>query len=50
MSSIKLMPLQSEDREQFILDNQWAFKYGSMEEFGLRNEQAEPVLIFSSRR
>ena len=30
---ITLVPLTGEDREQFILDNQRAFKYGAMEEF-----------------
>ena len=30
---VKLLPLLSEDREQFILDNQWAFKYGAQQEF-----------------
>ena len=26
---ITLVPLEKDDREQFILDNQWAFKYGA---------------------
>ena len=26
---VTLVPLTAEDREQFILDNQWAFKYGA---------------------
>ena len=30
---IMLVPLESDDREQFIIDNQRAFKYGSQEEF-----------------
>ena len=34
---VTLVPLESDDREQFILDNQWAFKYGAMEEFGERD-------------
>ena len=33
-TKITLEPLTKEDREQFILDNQWAFKYGAMIEFG----------------
>ncbi|MBQ4369507.1 MAG: GNAT family N-acetyltransferase [Oscillospiraceae bacterium] len=37
MPTISLTPLTQEDREQFILDNQYAFKYGAMEEFGLRD-------------
>ena len=36
-----LVPLQPEDREQFILDNQWAFKYGAQQEFGMRDERCE---------
>ena len=38
---IILVPLQPEDREQFILDNQWAFKYGAQQEFGMRDERCE---------
>ena len=36
LPEIKLVPLHPEDREQFILDNQWAFKYGAQQEFGMR--------------
>lgn len=39
--NIKLLPLKQEDREQFILDNQSAFKYGALEEFGLRENHFE---------
>ena len=39
--NIKLKPLKQEDREQFILDNQSAFKYGALEEFGLRDNHFE---------
>lgn len=38
---IKLMPLTADDREQFILDNQEAFRYGAMEEFGMRDDHFE---------
>ena len=38
---ITLVPLQESDREQFILDNQRAFKYGAMEEFGMRDDRME---------
>ena len=38
---IHLIPLQPDDREQFILDNQWAFKYGAQLEFGMRDEHCE---------
>ena len=31
-NSVTLSPLQPDDREQFILDNQRAFKYGATEE------------------
>ena len=39
--NVTLSPLQPEDREQFILDNQRAFKYGATEEFGLRDNHFE---------
>lgn len=38
---VELVPLQPEDREQFILDNQEAFRYGAMEEFGVRDTHME---------
>lgn len=38
---VKLIPLQPEDREQFILDNQEAFNFGALEEFGRRDEHFE---------
>ena len=37
----KIEPLQIEDREQFILDNQEAFNYGALEEFGMRDDHME---------
>ena len=40
-TQVKLLPLEEGDREQFIKDNQWAFKYGSTIEFGMRNDQFE---------
>ena len=36
-----LKPLEVGDREQFILDNQWAFKYGAMMEFGKRDDHMD---------
>ena len=36
---ITLTLLTADDRNQFILDNQYAFKYGAVEEFGLRLPQ-----------
>ncbi len=41
LSDVKLVPLSSEDKEQFILDNQEAFNYGALEEFGQRDEHFE---------
>ena len=38
---VKLIPLTADDREQFILDNQEAFNYGALEEFGLRDDHFE---------
>ena len=38
---IILAPLQQADREQFIHDNQEAFKYGATEEFGMRDDRME---------
>ncbi|KAL6612507.1 hypothetical protein LY90DRAFT_697594 [Neocallimastix californiae] len=35
---VSLVPLQPEDREQFITDNQEAFNYGALEEFGKRDD------------
>ena len=40
-AKVTLVPLSARDREQFILDNQWAFKYGAMEEFGPRDDHFE---------
>lgn len=41
MVNINLIPLSPADREQFILDNQEAFNYGALEEFGLRDDHYE---------
>ena len=38
---VTLEKLQTEDREQFIKDNQEAFNYGALEEFGLRDDHFE---------
>ena len=38
---ISLKPLEQSDREQFILDNQEAFNYGALEEFGMRDDHFE---------
>ena len=41
MCKVILKPLEASDREQFILDNQWAFKYGAMQEFGERDDHVD---------
>lgn len=41
MTGITLAPLKADDREQFVLDNQEAFNYGAMEEFGLQDDHFE---------
>ena len=38
---IQLCSLEENDREQFILDNQEAFNYGAMKEFGCRDNHFE---------
>ena len=40
-TKVTLVPLTEEDREQFILDNQWAFKHGALEEFGKRDDHLD---------
>jgi len=41
MAEVTLEPLRDGDRNQFILDNQEAFRYGATEEFGLRDDHFE---------
>ena len=38
---VELRKLEQSDREQFIKDNQEAFNYGAMEEFGMRDDHFE---------
>ena len=40
-TTVTLVPLTADDREQFILDNQRAFKYGAMQEFGERDNHTD---------
>ena len=40
-TKVTLVPLTADDREQFILDNQWAFKYGALMEFGERDDHID---------
>ncbi len=39
--NVILKTLEKDDRAQFILDNQEAFRYGALEEFGLRDSHFE---------
>ena len=41
MIFVELKPLEDSDAEQFILDNQEAFNYGALEEFGKRDDHFE---------
>ncbi|MBP5231436.1 MAG: GNAT family N-acetyltransferase [Clostridia bacterium] len=41
MAKITLTRLTEDEREQFILDNQYAFRYGATEEFGVRDSHFE---------
>ena len=38
---ISLIALKKDDREQFIIDNQRAFKYGALQEFGERDNHID---------
>ena len=49
-TKVTLVPLSAEDREQFILDNQWAFKHGAMMEFGERDDHLDGDGEIISRR
>ena len=40
-ANVSLVPLTADDREQFILDNQWAFKHGALLEFGERDDHID---------
>lgn len=39
--NVVLTPLTQDEREQFILDNQDAFNYGALQEFGRRDDHFE---------
>lgn len=49
-TKVMLVPLTEEDREQFILDNQWSFKYGAMLEFGERDTHIDDAGEIISRK
>ena len=40
-TKVTLVPLTADDREKFISDNQWAFKYSAMQEFGKRDNHTD---------
>ena len=48
-TKVTLVPLKADDHEQFILDNQRAFKHGAMEEFGMRDNHCDQNGEFISR-
>ncbi len=50
MTEIQLMPLEKSDCEQFIKDNQEAFNYGALEEFGKRDDHFEEEGEIISRK
>ncbi len=50
MAEIILVPLDPEDREQFISDNQEAFNYGALGEFGRRDDHFEEEGEIISRK
>ncbi len=41
ITKVQLVPLEASDRERFIRDNQDAFNYGALEEFGQRDDHFE---------
>ena len=49
-TKVSLAPLTADDREQFILDNQWAFKHGALYEFGERDNHIDDEGEIISRR
>lgn len=50
IANVTLQPLNIDDREQFILDNQWAFKHSAMIEFGERDNHIDSDGEIISRR
>ena len=38
---VTLVPLEADDRDQFVRDNQESFNYGALEEFGRRDDHLE---------
>lgn len=50
IKEVKLEILKPDDREQFITDNQEAFKYGATQEFGMRDNHFEEGEEIISRK
>lgn len=50
MSNVALVCLVTEERDQFIRDNQWAFKHGALYEFGERNNHVDDEGEIISRK
>ena len=50
MSVVTLTKLKEDDLEQFVVDNQEAFKYGALEEFGRRDDHFEEDEEIISRK
>ncbi len=48
--NISLVSITPDDKEQFILDNQRAFKYGAQTMFGMRDDRTEEVEEVISRK
>ncbi|MDO4484423.1 MAG: hypothetical protein Q4C54_08335 [Clostridia bacterium] len=40
-TEVTLVPITPDDREQFILDNQWSFKHSALLEFGERDNHID---------
>lgn len=49
-TKVTLVPLTEDDKEQFILDNQWSFKYGAIYEFGERDDHIDDEGEIISRK
>ena len=49
-TKVTLVPLTEDDREQFILDNQWSFKHGALLEFGERDNHIDDYGEIISRK
>lgn len=50
MEEVIIALLEDEDRDQFIKENQESFRYGAMEEFGLRDDHFEEEGEIISRK